>query len=298
MELHQLRYVVAVAREGSFTKAADSLYLAQPSLSVQVRKLEQELGVRLFQRRGRGVALTAAGEAFLRHAERALFEIGEAGKRAEEIRELRGGRVGIGVLPSVGARLLPDVLARFTQRHPNIEVVLVEENQSVELERMVQEGRLDLALIRMPGPRQGLSARTLAREPMVALVPPGHRLEGRPEVPLGELANERFVGLTAGTGLRELMDQTCARVGFTPRVVVETGQLAVVWGMVNAGIGVSVLPRLAVACESPSVPLAEKHAVRELGVVWRSQQPLSPPAEAFLELLLESTAGRHWAGRE
>lgn len=290
LELHQLRYVIAVAREGSFTRAAESLFLAQPSLSVQVRKLEQELGVNLFQRNGRGLALTAAGEVFLQHAQRALHEIDEAGRRIEEVKGLRRGRVSLGVLPSIGARLLPDILASFHRRHPQIEVTLLEQDVSGEFEQMVHAGRLDMAIIRMPQTRRDLCGRLLVREPMVVLVPPGHHLAGRSRVGLEELADERFVGMKAGMGLRDLMDQVCLRVGYTPSVTVETAQLTIVWGMVRAGIGISVLPRLAAGTESPIVRLVDDFAERRLGVVWRADQPLSPPALAFLQLLLESAS--------
>jgi LysR family hydrogen peroxide-inducible transcriptional activator len=290
VELHQLRYVIAVAREGSFTRAADSLFLAQPSLSVQVRKLEQELGANLFQRNGRGLVLTTAGEAFLEHAERALFEIDKAREQIEEVKGLRRGRVSLGVLPSIGARLLPDILASFHRRYPDIEVTLLEQDVSGEFEQMVHAGQLDMAMIRMPQTRSDLCGRLLVREPMVVLVPPGHRLEGRSRASLEELADERFVGMKAGTGLRDLMDQVCLRVGFTPCVSVETGQLTIVWGMVRAGIGVSVLPRLAAGTESPIVRIVDDFAERRLGVVWRADQPLVPPAQAFLQLLLESAS--------
>jgi DNA-binding transcriptional LysR family regulator len=290
VELHQLRYVIAVAREGSFTRAADSLFLSQPSLSVQVRKLEQELGVSLFQRNGRGLAVTTAGEAFLEHAERALFALEEARRQVEEVKGLRRGRVSLGVLPSIGARLLPGILASFHRRHPDIEVTLLEQDVSGEFEQMVHAGQLDMAMIRMPQTRSDLCARLLVREPMVVLVPPGHRLEGRSEASLQELAEERFVGMKAGTGLRELMDQVCLRAGFTPSVSVETGQLTIVWGMVSAGIGVSILPRLAAGSESPRVRIVDDFAERRLGVVWRADHPLAPPAQAFLRLLLESAS--------
>ena len=290
VELHQLRYVIAVAREGSFTRAAESLFLSQPSLSVQVRKLEQELGVCLFQRNGRGLVLTGAGEIFLEHAERALHEIDEAGRQIEEVKGLRRGRVSLGVLPSIGARLLPDILSAFHLRYPEIEVTLLEQDVSGEFEQMVHAGQLDMAMIRMPRTRGDLCGRRLVREPMVALLPPGHRLEGRSQVCLKDLADERFVGMKAGMGLRDLMDQVCERVGFTPQVIVETAQLTIVRGMVRAGIGVSVLPRLAAGAESPTVRLADDFAERRLGVVWRADQPLAPSAQAFLQLLLESAS--------
>jgi LysR family hydrogen peroxide-inducible transcriptional activator len=287
MELHQLRYVAAVARAGNFTRAAEELYLAQPSLSVQVRKLEQELGVQLFERLGRSVQLTAAGEVFLQHAERALFEVEQARDRMADVRGLRRGRLALGALPSVGAHLLPDVLATFKQAHPGVQTTLLEQDVSVEFERMVHAGQLDLAIIRLPRTRDDLEDRPLVREPLVALVPPGSAFAGRDRIRLLDLADEDFVALRQSSGLRELMDRVCNRAGFAPRVTVETGQLSIVWGMVRAGVGVSVLPRLAAGTDVDTVRLAERFAYRELGVVWRAGQPLAPPAAEFLQLLVD-----------
>lgn len=291
MELHQLRYVQAVADAGSITRAAAHLHLAQPSLSTQIRKLERELGTPLFERLGRRVALTGAGEAFLEHARRALAEVEDAQRGVEAVRGLRAGRVRLGALPSVGARLLPAVLARFTRRHPHVEVALREQNVSGTFEEMVHGGRLDAAVIRMPRRREGLHAAPLVDEPMLALLPRRHALaEDDGPLPLEALADEPFVGMVEGYGLRELLEATCTAAGFTPRVVIETTQLGTVHGMVSAGVGVSVLPRLCVPTDARVRPLADTHARRRLGVVWRSGRPLEAAPAALLALLRECAA--------
>ncbi|HYH33306.1 MAG TPA: LysR family transcriptional regulator [Pseudonocardia sp.] len=286
MELHQLRYFVAVAREGSMTQAAASLFLAQPTLSIQIRKLEQDVGTKLFERLARRVQLTAAGEAFLEHAERALAEVERGRERVEEVVGLRHGRVAVGVLPSVGAHLLPAVLAAFRAEHPAVAVRMVEHDVSRDFEQLVHSGELDIAVTRMPATLAGLGSRTLVREPIVALVPPDHPLRDRPDVAVRELADEDFVCMRTGYGLRELADQLCARAGFTPRVVIETGQLSIVQGMVRSGVGVALLPRLAARGAERAVPVSDPGARRELGVVWRPGSLHSPPVRAFLDRLL------------
>jgi LysR family hydrogen peroxide-inducible transcriptional activator len=243
MELHQFRYFVTVVREGTFTRAAERLYITQPSLSEQIRKLETELGSPLFQRLGRRLALTSAGEAFLPHAERVLLEVEQARARVQEVRGLRLGRLSIGVLPSAAARLLPALLAEFRSRHPGVEVVLREEAVSADAEHLVHEGALDLAIIRLPRRRVDLEERFLVREPMVLVVAPGHRLADRRSVALAELAEEPFVAMRSGHGLRELLERQCREAGFEPRIVFETGQLASAVGLVLAGAGVAVVPR-------------------------------------------------------
>ncbi len=288
MELHQLRYFVAVAREGRMTQAAASLFLAQPTLSIQIRKLEQDVGAKLFERLARRVVLTAAGEAFLEHAEKALAELALGREQVAEVVGLRDGRVTLGVLPSVGAYLLPAVLAAFRAEHPAVAVRMVEHDVSRDFEQLVQSGELDMAVTRMPGTLSGLGCRILVREPVVALLPPGHPLRGSAEVALRELADEDFVCMRSGYGLRTLADQLCDGAGFTPRVVIETGQLSIVHGMVRSGVGVALLPRLAATGAEHVVPVADPEACRELGVVWRRSALDSPPVAAFLERLLAS----------
>lgn len=291
MELHQIRYVLAVAKAGSFTRAAEDLFLAQPSLSVQVRKLERELGVELFRRLGRRVEPTTAGEAFLEHIEPAMFHLEQARLGAAAVRNLQQGRVDVGVLPSVGAHVLPEVLARYRCAHPGVEVHLLEHNRSGELERMVQAGKLDLAVTRAPRSKPGVTGRLLLREPMVAMLPPGHRLSEASTLDLTELADDDFVGMHPGYGLRELMDSVCLRHGFTPAVMVETSQLSVLCGMVRSGVGVCVVPRLAACGYDTAVPVDDPEARRELGVVWRESGRPSPAAHAFLRLLLSAVDG-------
>lgn len=293
MELHQLRYVLAVAEEGSITQASERLHLAQPSLSTQIRKLERELGAPLFERLGRRMALTAAGEAFVDHARRAMHEVDDARRGVESVLGLRRGRVRIGALPSVGARLLPSVLARFTRAYPGVDVHLREQNVAGTFEQLVHGGSLDLAVIRMPCRREGLEAAPLVREPMLAVLPPDHSLAaGDPGEPvaLPRLAGEPFIGMVDGYGLRELLDAACTAAGFTPRVVVETTQLGTVHGMVASGVGVTVLPRLCVQRGATARSVSDAHAKRELGVVWRAGPPLEPATAALLSDLRAGAA--------
>lgn len=292
MELHQLRYFVAVAREGTFTRAAARLYISQPSLSEQVRKLELELGSPLFERLGRRLALTSAGVALLPHAERVLDEVEQARLRVREVLGLSRGRLAIGVLPSAAARLLPRFLAEFRHRHPGVELVLREEDLSVGVEDLVHEGVLDLAIIRLPTQRADLDVRLLLREPMVLVAPPGHRLRGRRAVSLPELAEEPFVVMKAGTSLRELVEAICATAGFHPRVALESSQLASVVSLAQAGVGVTIVPEMAAGPDGAGIRISDASAYRELGVIWRQGQPLAPAAQAFLDMLRRSAGGQ------
>jgi DNA-binding transcriptional LysR family regulator len=297
MELHQLRYFVTVAREGTFTRAAERLYITQPSLSEQIRKLETELGSPLFQRLGRKLALTSAGDALLPHAQRIMAEVEQARTRIQEVRGLRRGRLAIGVLPSPAARLLPTFLADFRRRHPGVEVVLREENASADFEQMVHDGVLDLAIIRLPKRRPDLEETFLVREPMVLVVPHGHRLAERRSVELVELAGEPFVTMKVGYGLRDLLDRLCRQAGFEPKIVFETAHMGSVVGLVVAGMGVTVVPRMAAGQEGRRIRVSDPHAYRELGVIWRQGQPLAPAATIFLDMLRRSADAQASEGR-
>ena len=289
MELHQLRYFVTVVRDGTFTKAAERLYITQPSLSEQIRKLETELGSPLFQRLGRKLALTSAGESFLPHAEKVMFEVEQARARVQEVNGLRRGRLSIGVLPSAAARLLPKFLAEFRHRHPGVEVVLREENDSSEFEQMVHDGVLDLAIVRLPPRRRSdLEVEFIVREPMVVVVPPGHRLGDRRSVWLADLANETFVAMKPGHGLRECLQRFCRQAGYEPHVVFAAGHLGSVMGLVLAGMGITLVPRMAAGTEGRRIRVRDTYAFRDLGVIWRHGQPLAPAARIFLDMMRAS----------
>ncbi|HKF78207.1 MAG TPA: LysR substrate-binding domain-containing protein, partial [Candidatus Dormibacteraeota bacterium] len=237
MELHQLRYFCAVVREGTFTRAAKRLYITQPSLSEQIRKLESELGSPLFERLGRSLVLTAAGEAFRPHAERVLLEVEQARLRILEVRGLRRGRLAVGSVASAAARLLPAPLAEFRQHHPGVETILREHHTTDELEDAVLAGELDLAVVQLPGRRSDLEVRHLLRESLVVVVPAADRLAGRRSVALLELAEDPFVAMSAGSDLRMLLEACCHRAGFQPRVVIEARALGSLLGLVLAGAG-------------------------------------------------------------
>ncbi|WP_158228362.1 LysR family transcriptional regulator [Pseudonocardia sp. MH-G8] len=296
MQLHQLRYACTIANEGSFTQAAEKLYIAQPSLSVQIKKLEHELGVHLFERHGRRAVATSVGELFLVHAERILAEVGLLQDQMQQAREVRIGRVAIGVLPSVGTGLLPEVLHAYRQAHPGVEITTTEQDidASAEFQRRVHHGELDLAVVRTSGRVPSLAANLLLAEPIVALLPPGHPLSGRSAVHLLELADDEFVALRSGGGLRTLMNEMCDQAGFTPKVSVETGQLSMLWRMVHAGMGVTVVPRLAAGDLDPPTLLSDGYARRELRLIHRASEPLTPSAQAFRELLIYHA--RAWSG--
>ncbi|SFN07648.1 LysR family transcriptional regulator, hydrogen peroxide-inducible genes activator [Saccharopolyspora antimicrobica] len=162
---------------------------------------------------------TLAGDSFLKQAERVLAEVERLHDQMDDFKELRRGRVAIGVLPRVGTRLLPDILRAYQRRYPEVELMRTEQDldASSEFQRRVHQGELDLAVVRMPTTLLGLRSQTLVREPIVALLPPGHRLGGQHSVHLAELADEVFVALRSGSGLHTLMKEMCDQAVSSPR---------------------------------------------------------------------------------
>ena len=261
MELRQVEYFLAVARHTHFTAAADEVGVAQPALSQQIKRLEEELGVRLFNRTSRHVRLTEAGEAFRDRAQRILAEAESAKDEMRQFAELTRGRVLVGALQSLAALWLPKLLSGFHELHPGIEIVLREED-TPELAHLLTTGDLDVAFLHeVPGlyPGNGAPAgivlEPLFVEELVVIVPPDHSLARRQRVALSELRDLRFVLLGRRSGLwHTIMEETAAE-GFAPDVAFESGDMATVPALVAAGLGVSILPSLAAEAAVPAVTI-------------------------------------------
>jgi DNA-binding transcriptional LysR family regulator len=295
MEFRQLEYVVAAAEEANFTRAAARVHVAQPAISQQIAQLERELGEKLFDRSERRIRLTPAGEAFLPYARTALAATAAARDAVTSLRGELAGRLTIGTIPSPPGWLV-ERLGRYRGRHPKVRLTLRAGDPEV-LTAAVAAGTLDAAIIgvsaeRLPaGPggqrlRSGLASQTVATEPLVVAVAPGHRLAGAADASLWELRHEPFLTLTPGTGLRTALENACADAGFTPGIDAETDDLAVLADLAAHGLGVAVLPRSAAGRASRDlvvVPLREPAPHRPMALVWHRHR-VSAPGRAFLDL--------------
>ncbi|GAA2217523.1 LysR family transcriptional regulator [Micromonospora olivasterospora] len=249
MQLHQLRYFVAVAEVRHFTHAADLVGITQPSLSKQIHALENDLGAPLFERVRGNIALTAAGEVLLPLAKRILADVETATREVQELVGLRRGRVRLGATPSLATSLAPPVLRRFRDAHPNVDL-RVEEGGSQDLVRDLLRGDLDLALIIMPaqGADPGLRADPILRESLV--VASLDRLPGT--LPTGELRvtdlrDQPLVMFREGYDLRDATLQACREAGFEPTVSVDGGEMDAVLSFVEAGLGAALVPGIVMA---------------------------------------------------
>lgn len=244
MELTQLRYFVAVSDTLSFTEAAEHLHVSQPALSYQIKRLENELGARLFDRTSRKVSLTVDGRTFLPLARAVLFKVDEATRVMDERLGVETGQVTFGVIPSAGAYIVPHILASFRQGFPGIEVILVEDGSHI-LERKVLDGGVDFAIVTEPGAPEALDVTPLMTEELLLVVPLHHEFAQRESVTLPELAEEHFVLLGGSFTLGALVVDACRHAGFELKVAYHAGSLETVKSFVRHDLGIAVLPRLA-----------------------------------------------------
>jgi LysR family transcriptional activator of glutamate synthase operon len=289
MELRQLQYFVSVSEQRNFTRAAELLHVAQPSLSQQIRALEREVGAALFERTSRSVRLTAAGESLLPHARRALAAVNDARHEIADQAVAPSGVVRLGTTPTVAIHLLPAWLASFIQQYPAIEVRLFESG-AVALEGDLVSGAIDLAVVTLPAHHASLQVRSIVEEELLLGVAPGHPFATRDAIGLEEAADEPFVLYREGYGLRESVLSACHQAGFRPRVVLDGGETETVLRLCAAGLGVTLVPRLALD-GSPDRPVGvhvrPPTPRRTLGLAWRDERYLSRAARMLRDDLLD-----------
>ncbi len=288
MELHQLRYFVAVAETGSFTRAAEREGVTQPTLSEQILRLEGKAhGVnrRLFDRLGRKVVLTDAGKELLGHAQTILAAVKEAERAVRDSSE--GGSLRVGAIPTVAPFLMPDIVSRFRKEHPNVQLQL-KEDLTERLLADLLAGELDVALMALPIRDERLHVEKLFTEPLVMALPPKHRLTAKSEVKLGDVVDEPFILLDDMHCFGDQVLSLCHHGGLEPRVVCRGEQIVTLLAMVAAGQGVSVVPEMAATADSGKQcfyrPLGRPVPTRTLCAVWHKQRFRPPSLRALVEV--------------
>lgn len=292
MELRQLQYAVQIAAEKNFSRAAEKLHIAQPSLSQQLSKMEKELGVLLFQRSTNSVELTYAGSQFVEKAQRILDTVEQLRKEMEDISQMRKGKLVVGSLPITGSHILPLVLPVFQSRYPEIEIVLTEDT-SAHLEELTAQGKTDLSMLSLPLLDSSLSCEVLFEEEVCLAVPPSHPLSHTPDanVALEQLADEPFIVLKRGQGFRQIAVDLCAQAGFAPKIVFESSNIETVQSLVAAGMGVAFVPEMITRSQRsrfiPQYLHLDGRPYRTLVIAHRKGRYLSKAAQAFLETMIE-----------
>ena len=289
MELRHLRYLVAVADEGQFVRAASELHVAQSALSQQIRNLERELGTALLVRDRRGVTPTPAGEVLLGHARALLARVELARAEVAQLTGLVSGMLRVGSGSPTGPVPLPATLAEFQRRHPAVDLVL-RDTTSEELIHWLEDGTVDVALVsfapeQLPERVQGT---LVTREAMVALLPAAHPLADRAQVTLQMLAGESLVTFPRGSGMRDTIEAGFAAAGIRrPAVVAETIDPLATLELVGEGIGFSLMPRSVAVHAGPNVrevALARPGLRRNVTLAWSRERRTLPALDAFLEL--------------
>lgn len=288
MEMHQLRYVLAVARTGNFSRAAENCHVAQPSLSQQIQKLEEELGERLFERMKRHTRLTPHGELFVRRAVRILDEVDAAKREAGEARDLLRGTVSVGALPTIAPYLLPRVMAEFTAKYPGVEII-VQEDTTARLLKMLLAYELDFALASDPIEDGRLETKTLFAEELLLALPPRHPLARKPRMTISDLEGERLIVMKPGHCLGDQALGFCDRRGVKSAISFRSAQLETIQALVASGLGISLIPEMAARRDARGIPvyrsLPAPRPMRQILAVWPKQRLPARAGSEFLKMV-------------
>ncbi len=287
MDLRQLRYLVTLAEECHFTRAAAREHVAQPALSQQIRRLEEEVGLALVERTTRHVAMTAAGELLVARARRILTEVDSAESELQALRGIHTGHVTVGAMHTMGPIDISLALAIFHERHPGVELT-VREMSSEELAETLRIDELDLAFLSVTEQVEshGLALHQLVSEELVVILPLEHRLSHLDSVRMSQLAGEEFISYRQGSRLRELLEGAGQHAGFVPRVRLESNESRRIRRLVARGMGVAILPSSDAepGAEVAVLALRDPPLRRDITLAWRADRRLPPAAAEFLEL--------------
>jgi DNA-binding transcriptional LysR family regulator len=290
MEIHQLRYFVAVAEEGSFSRAAARVRVAQPSLSQQIRKLEAEVGQPLFDRLPRSVVLTEAGRCLIEYARQILASIGDARRCVDELKGKIAGNVAVGAIPTIAPYVLPELVVTFQQHYPDVTLHIVED-VTAGIVRRIEAGELDVALASTCQKSPSLRIEPIGVEPLLALVPEAHSLAKQSVITFDDLKSQRFLLLHEMHCLSQQVHHQLESRRLHPEIALAGSQLSTIANMVAAGIGVSIVPQMMARHHATpgcvTLPFALPVPERELNFLYN---PLRFQSKAAAEFRREATA--------
>jgi len=295
MDLRQLRYLVALAEERHFTRAAAREHVAQPALSQQIRRLEAEVGLSLVERTTRHVAITHAGQLLAARARRVLAEVEAAQVELLAIKGMESGRVTVGTMHTMGPVDVSEALAIFHKRHPAIELT-VREQSSEELAEMLRNDELDLAFLSVTERVESheLGLHQLVSEELVVLLPTEHRLARMRSLRMAELEDEEFISFREGARLRELLLSAAHQAGFAPQIKLESNESERIRRLVARGMGVAILPRSDAVRPGAAVAVAaleDPPLSRDITLAWRQGRSHPPAVAEFLALARATFSG-------
>lgn len=286
MDLRQLRVFTEIASLGSFTRAAERLHVAQPAVSIAIRKLEEELELTLLNRQDKRVTLTAEGESLFAHARRLLEEFSAAEAEMAELRGLERGEVRIGIPPMMSSYFFPRIIRDFRQRYPQLKLSVNGEG-AASIQQMISRGDLDMGVIAGHRVPEGLESQHFLREEIVACLPPDHPLAGRASLKVREFLQQPQIFFKQGYYMRELLDQLVEKNGLDPQVVFETNLFSLVRTLIKEGLGISTFLRMVVS-DDPELQAVsfDPPLYLDLVIAWKAGHYLSRANRAFIDFLM------------
>ncbi|TGA95978.1 LysR family transcriptional regulator [Sporolactobacillus shoreae] len=286
MEWQQIEYFQKVAQLQHMTKAAEALAISQPALSRSIARLEEELGVSLFERQGRSIILNQYGKLFLKHADRILKEVEITKKEIQSLLDPEYGVVSLGFLHTLGVSIIPDILSGFQGLHPNTKIKLYQ-NNNISLLKQLESGEIDLCLVHHPLGDPHIEWEKLWDEELFLMVPINHPLAAKESVTLDEIRNEPIISMKPGYELRKIADKLCRKVNITPNITFEGEEVTTLAGLVASGLGVALLPDQKDIDEEKvkKVHVKWPSCKRQIGLAWYSERYLSPAVRRFMKFI-------------
>lgn len=283
MELRQLKYFQAVSQLGSVTRAAEQCHVAQPAISIAIQKLEEELGVQLFDRYQKKIVLTTVGHIFLRRVDDILDRVSNSVKEMDDYRKLQRGAIRIGIPPMLGAFLFPFIFSKFQKEHPDIELSVIEEG-TLTIKALLEQGELDVGIIMISDVSPHLETTPITKSEIYVCLHQDHPLSRRSKIPFEELKDQQFILLKEDTYARQLVLEECAKCHFTPSIAFSSNQIETALRLVEQEVGITFLlgPLASRELSIVSRPLKNPLYI-QAGLAWSKKRYLSNATQAFID---------------
>ena len=287
MELKQLEYFLTVSNLKSFTRAAEQLYISQPSVTTAIRRLEDELGIVLFERNKKQAVLTPEGEVFYSHISIVIDDVSKATQKAAELRNLNSGCIKLGISPVTSLSVAAFLLAKFRTIYPELKITFVEDG-SYTIKKLLEEERVDLGLVIGDDNMDALDFIQLGQQELVAYTSPFHPWKNRKSIPLAALKHEAFIAPTDTCALRHILDAEFDRQNFTPRICFETNSIQMVKHLILSGSGVALLPKDAFDGSALHAVMLSSPLTISVGLAKKKPKHLSHAAQTLFKFFANS----------
>lgn len=291
MDLRQLRVFIEVAQRRSFTRAAEHLRIAQPAVSISIRKLEEEFELVLFNRQEKDISLTAEGETLLKHAERILEGCTAAETEMTELRGLSSGEVRIGIPPMMSAYYFPHIIYEFRKHYPHLKLSVTAEGAE-DIQRMIAKGEIDMGVIARHNIADELESLFFLREEIVACTPNDHPLAMNKKIAYADFLKEPLIVFTHGYYMREVINKLIKDAAIQPNIIFETNIFSLVRPLIKERLGISTFLRMGVSADDELTAISfDPPLYIELVIAWKKNRYLSRANRAFIDFLIENIAG-------